>query len=502
LKAVSGLFLVPLFIILAACATATDYTLLSKSFYEQQDYDDAIHNARLAIEMDPDYNYSWLWLGMSQLKKNEYREAINSLDKADQLSTDAGLQKSINYHIGYAYSQINDCDNAIARYNQVLASGPDWMTYLHRGFCYINKSMFDEALSDGHHAIRQIETDNDKLKTQAHRVIAFSNLGLGNTELAKNIITQLQQNFPSYDAWNDLLVIADVTEDKNNMATLLKNRGWLDLKLANNFDNVANGAKVDSASSDNQDMEKKLQTGDIIISLNNNHINSANDLNNIIKLQKPGKPAQIKVLRSKPVPQQGETPESDFEELELEVTVKSTPANVARDVLKDHPYYSVINEKKNYYKPAREAVESNDYSKAFDLYMASAGKHWMDSEILGEVIETYWKTEKQLPIPEQASKDAFFAEKMKYKIRDTNDLDETINMYRNIIQSTPWWADMHYTLAALYEKRQDYRLAANSLELYLISAVEEDVEVITGESRYDIIKKKIYDLEYKDANSK
>ena len=59
---------------------------------------------------------------------------------------------------------------------------------------------------------------------------------------------------------------------------------------------------------------------------------------------------------------------------------------------------------------------------------------------------------------------------------------------------------MHYTLAELYEKRKDYRLAASSLQLYLISAVEDNVEQVTGESKSTLVKKKIFDMEYKASN--
>ena len=508
LKAAARLLLVPLIVTLAACATAVDYALLSKQSYEQHQYDEAIINANLAINKDPDYSYSWLWLGMSQLKKDQYQEAINSLSKARQLTSDTDLQKSINYHIGYAYYRTSDCDNAITFYSQNITLGPDWMSYLHRSYCYMDKGMFDEALSDAYHVIQHIESENDSFKIQAYRVMAFSNLGLGNANKSLTIINRLQEKFPLYDTWEDRVAIADITNNKEDMAILLQSRGWLGLVSKDYSNNATHGAEIDSFLYNNPDTESKLHPGDIIISLNNRPIASSSVLNKTIKRQKPGYPVHIKALRPKKIVQQeaidSSTPAKEFtsvfEKLELNITVKPVPASVALDDLKHHPFHSVIHEKKNDYKTAKDALNNDNHKKAFDLYMASSSRRWLDSEILSEIIELYWKIGKQIPASEKTSKDVYFANKTKNKIKDINDLNKTINLYRNIIQTTPWWADMHYTLATLYERRQDYRLAASSLKLYLISAVEDDVEVVSSESRFTSIQKKIFDLEYKASN--
>jgi tetratricopeptide (TPR) repeat protein len=501
------LLLIPLIATLAACATAVDYALLSKNSYDQHQYDEAITNANLAINKDPDYSYSWLWLGMSQLKKNQYQEAINSLSKAGQLNSDTSLQKSITYHIGYAYYRISDCDNAITFYSQNIALGPDWMSYLHRSYCYMDKGMFDEALSDAYHAIQHIESKNDDFKIQAYRVMAFSSLGLGYTNKSLTIINQLREEFPLYDTWEDQVAIADITNNRKDMAVLQQNRGWLGLESLDYFNNATYGAEIDSFLYNNPNTETKLHPGDIIISLNNTPVTNSSVLSKAIKLQKPGEPVHIKALRLKKIAQQeeidfdpAESFTSVFDELEVNITVKPVPASVALETLNDHPFHSVINEKKNYYKTAKDALDSGNHKKAFDLYMASSSKHWLDSDTLSKIIELYWKAGKLIPASDKASKDAYFANKTKNEIKNIIDLNKTIELYRNIIQTTPWWAEMHYTLATLYERRQDYRLAANSLKLYLISAVEDDVEVVSGESRLTSIQKKIFDLEYKASN--
>ena len=500
-------FIVILLTILTSCATAVDYTLLSKNAYDEKQYDEAITNANLAINENPEFSYSWLWLGMSQLKKNQYQEAIDSLSKADQLNSDPDIQKSITFHIGYAYYRISDCDNAITFYNQNIALEPDWMSYLHRSYCYMDKGMFDEALSDAHHVMKHISSKNDDFKIQAYRVMAFSHLGLGNTKKTYATIKQLEENFPLYDTWEDLVAIAESTDDKKRMTALLINRGWLGLESIDYLNNKTHGAEVDSFVYNNPNSDSKLLPGDIIVSLNDIPVTSSSDLNNAIKIQKPDYPANIKALRLKkpePLdeldtnPSEANTPV--FEKLEVNVTVKSVPSSTAVAILKDHAFHSIIQDKKDYYKAAVAAANSGNHKKAFELYMATSSKHWMDSDTLSKVIELYWEIGKHIPASDKAAKDAYFANTNKNTIKNITDLNNSIDMYRSIIQTTPWWADMYYTLAELYERRKDYRLAARSLQLYLISAVEDNVEVVSGESKSDIVQKKIFNLEYKASN--
>jgi len=436
---------------------------------------------------------------MSQLKKDQYKEAIDSLNKAGQLNSDPEIQKSITFHIGYAYYRISDCDNALTYYNQNIALGPDWMSYLHRSYCYMEKGMFDEALSDAYHVMQHINSKHDDFEIQAYRVMAFSYLALGNTKKSQTTINQLQEKFPQYDTWSDLVAIAEITDNKKDMTVLLQNRGWLGLSSIDYLNNKTQGAELDSFVYNNPNSGSNLLPGDIVVSLNDITVANANDLSDAIKIQKPDYPVNIKALRLK----KSDTAEANtpaFEKMEVNIKVKQVPSSIALGMLKDHPFYPIVLDKKNYYKTAVAAANSGDHKKAFDLYMASSTKHWMDTDTLSNVIELYWEIGKHIPASDKADKDAFFAKTNKDKIKNITDLNNSIDMYRSIIQTTPWWADMHSTLAELYEKRKDYRLAASSLQLYLISAVEDNVEQVTGESKSTLVQKKIFDLEYKASN--
>jgi tetratricopeptide (TPR) repeat protein len=450
-------FIVILLTIMTSCATAVDYTLLSKNAYDENQYDEAISNANLAIKENPEYSYSWLWLGMSQLKKNQYQEAIDSLSKAGELNSDADIQKSITFYIGYAYYRSSDCDNAITFYNQNIALEPNWMSYLHRSYCYMDKGMFDEALSDAHHVMQYIKSKNDDFEIQAYRVMAFSHLALGNTEKSYTTLNQLQEKFPNHDTWVDLVAIAESTGDKKRMTALLQNRGWLGLTSIDYLNKETQGAELDSFVYNNPNSDSKLLPGDIVVSLNDITVTNASDLNNAIKIQKPDYPVNIKALRLKKTKSTEDvdtnTSEANnpaFEKMEVNIKVKSVPSTIALNILKDHSFYSLIQDKKNYYKTAVAAANSGDHKKAFDLYMASSTKRWMDTDTLSKVIELYWEIGKHIPASDKAGKDAYFANTTKDKIKNITDLNISIDLYRRINQTTPWWAYLYYTLAELY----------------------------------------------------
>jgi tetratricopeptide (TPR) repeat protein len=72
---------------------------LSTIYLIQKDYDASIENALKTIDLDPNFSYSYVILGLSYLKKGRTTEAIANLEKAVELSNrDVGLSE-----LGYGY---------------------------------------------------------------------------------------------------------------------------------------------------------------------------------------------------------------------------------------------------------------------------------------------------------------------------------------------------------------------------------------------------------------
>jgi len=195
--------------------TALDYTISAKNAYERGLYDDAVASGLKAAKGLPSYAPAWYWLGLSQLAKNQYYDALRSFqmvvnitggrqafdshfqiacihykmedwDKVISNATGAlGLYK-VNKHVeeywnakkdlgkiyaylGWAYYHNGNYDKAInAFYNglghycddsdfDVPKESPPWVSqscYCGRGFCYLKRMDYLAALSEFERALK------------------------------------------------------------------------------------------------------------------------------------------------------------------------------------------------------------------------------------------------------------------------------------------------------------------------------------------------------------
>jgi len=70
-------------------------------YYFAQQYDQAIGYYQKALELDPNYSWSYLWIGQAKLEKGMYNEAIVDINKAIALADGNVRMKAT---LGYAYA--------------------------------------------------------------------------------------------------------------------------------------------------------------------------------------------------------------------------------------------------------------------------------------------------------------------------------------------------------------------------------------------------------------
>src|SRR5688572_20540438 len=70
-------------------------------YYFARQYDQAIGYYRKALDLDPNYAWSYLWIGQANLGKGMYNEAIADINKAIALSDGNVRMKAT---LGYAYA--------------------------------------------------------------------------------------------------------------------------------------------------------------------------------------------------------------------------------------------------------------------------------------------------------------------------------------------------------------------------------------------------------------
>ena len=128
-----------------------DYYMMDKF-----DYDSAIVNYTIAIQLEPDNANTYFWRGLAYAFKNNYDSAIVNYTIAIQLNPNDDL----NYVVrGNAYKRKFDYDSAIEDYTIAIQLNPnDDSNYLSRGEAYSNKFDYDSAVKD-YTKVTQLEPD-------------------------------------------------------------------------------------------------------------------------------------------------------------------------------------------------------------------------------------------------------------------------------------------------------------------------------------------------------
>jgi tetratricopeptide (TPR) repeat protein len=105
------------------------YYLLANLYKERGDLDAATRSYVRSIEIKPDYPYSQLELGLLEINKGHFDEAINKLTAAARLTEGKnmpGVQASIYYGLSAAFANKGDFPKAIAYVDESLKLAPSY----------------------------------------------------------------------------------------------------------------------------------------------------------------------------------------------------------------------------------------------------------------------------------------------------------------------------------------------------------------------------------------
>jgi len=92
------------------------------SYVNQRDYQRAIEEFNLALNLEPNYVNAYCGIGIAYLNRRKYKEAIEALKKAIALDS----EKTIAYYLlGMAYEEIMNYGEAIAAWKKFLALSPE-----------------------------------------------------------------------------------------------------------------------------------------------------------------------------------------------------------------------------------------------------------------------------------------------------------------------------------------------------------------------------------------
>lgn len=134
-----------------ASLSAYDHFLRGNSYFEIEEYDQAILEYTSAIALGPDYAETYNNRGLAYSRNEAYDRAIEDFNEAIRLRPG-----SIAYNNrGNAYGHKGKRDRAIEDYNEAIRLRPDYAeAYFNRGITYGHKEEYDKALENFNEAIR------------------------------------------------------------------------------------------------------------------------------------------------------------------------------------------------------------------------------------------------------------------------------------------------------------------------------------------------------------
>jgi tetratricopeptide (TPR) repeat protein len=160
--------------------------------------DQAITEAKKAVEIDPDFSQAYNKLGDYYLKKGQVNEAIDVYRKSIVLNPD---NENSHFDLGRSLAMVGKYDEALECLNKALDLNPDHgETYCHTGLVYIE-------LGDPERAITNLETalQHDRENVMANYLLAIAKQKVGKENEAytvfKNVIdryttlTKVKGNF-------------------------------------------------------------------------------------------------------------------------------------------------------------------------------------------------------------------------------------------------------------------------------------------------------------------
>jgi tetratricopeptide (TPR) repeat protein len=123
-----------------------------ETYYNNNDFANAITQLSEAIRLDPNYSEAYSLRGAAYSMKDEYDTAIRDFNEAIRLDpSDAWAY----YWRGSAYRMKSQYDTAIRDYNEAIKFDPsDAFSYAGRGEAYRGKGDYDAAIKDFNEAIR------------------------------------------------------------------------------------------------------------------------------------------------------------------------------------------------------------------------------------------------------------------------------------------------------------------------------------------------------------
>lgn len=163
-KACSLILLGFMIVVLQACGSDKqgENTKLGMTAVEQLKYDEALTYFAAATEAEENPVYVQRGLGLAYMGKTDYETALLCFQAAlDNGGTKpADVDYDINYYMAVCYYKLGQYENALDRYNAIIAlRSKEVDAYMQRGIVLLKLNKHDEALADFNMALSLAKSD-------------------------------------------------------------------------------------------------------------------------------------------------------------------------------------------------------------------------------------------------------------------------------------------------------------------------------------------------------
>lgn len=126
---------------------------LGKAYYKLKDYDKSCEYFKKTLDINPDLDYVWLYLGYVQLESGRYLHAANSFEKAANCNPENDEACDCYFKITYNFLGIDEAYKVICEIIEKNPNNPKYL--LLKTACLIELDRIDEAEQELRTAIAQ-----------------------------------------------------------------------------------------------------------------------------------------------------------------------------------------------------------------------------------------------------------------------------------------------------------------------------------------------------------
>ena len=169
-----------------------------KTYYNNEEYDKAIEIFKKAIELNPNDDDCWRWLGNSYSKNGQIEEAIKSHLKATELNQNKGVNWSM---LGSSYLINGQKEEAIKYCLKATELNPDnELNWLWLGISYYENGEYQEAIQS---LLKAVELNPDNSNNWYYLGKSYIN-NEKYEDAIKSLIKATELNSNYYQNWLDL----------------------------------------------------------------------------------------------------------------------------------------------------------------------------------------------------------------------------------------------------------------------------------------------------------